>query len=156
MIAPAFRLKSDRHGPVWKRAAEMLLKTGVTDVMRFIEAQFDSLKDPYPNMISGKKALDRYNSFKQGSSKLGRMDLYVSTQMDTILSRAHLGFNMKRFLTDPAEQLCPVLGYAAALLLELQDVATYLEPDARDYARLHPEVLEVLKKKYPRVPCPIN
>jgi len=156
MIAPRFRLKSDRHGAVWERTAEMLLKANITDVVRFIEAQFSAIKDPYPNMISGKKALDRYNSYERGNSKLGRMDLYVNTQMETILSRAYRGFDMKKFLTEPAERLCPVLGYGAALLLGLQDVAEYLKPDAVEYARIHPEILDVLKEKYPRVPCPIS
>jgi len=156
MIAPNFRLKSTRHGAVWARTAEMLLKEGITEIVQFIEAQFDAIKDPYPNMIVGHNALARYKTFKKGSSKLGRMDLHVNTQMHVILSRANRGFDMKKFLTEPAERLCPVLAYGAALLLGLQDVADYLKPEAEEYAQKHPEVLVILKNKYPRVPCPIS
>jgi len=107
-------------------------------------------------MITGADARKRYTLYRQGSSKLGRMTLYINTQMDTILSRANRGFDMRKFLTDPAEHLCPVLGYAAAFLLGLKDVAEYLESEAKEYSRLHPEVLEVLKTNYPRVPCPTS
>lgn len=149
MFTRNFRTTAARHNRIWEKAAKTCLEAGI-DPEDFVAAQFNRASNPYPSMLSGQGALVRYRSYMAETTDVGRAAMYITIQMDLVLSRARLGTDMRRFLTE-SPKLCPLIKYVAASVLGLDDVAAaFLEP-ARTYGSVNPQVVRVVKERFPGV-----
>ena len=148
----AYRPKSDRHQRIWEKAARICLENDITNAEEFVEAQFRGIHNPYPNVLTNRhQAVQRLKEHRQESTDKGKAEIYVNSQMDNVLARARTGLDMRRYLTEPLEQICPLIRYVVALTLGHADIAASLKAEATEYAKRNPDVVEVLKGRFPGV-----
>ena len=147
----AFRSDSVRNNRAFLRAAEICLEEDI-DPDEFVRANIHSVPNAYPNVLSNKAtALKRHREYVAEFSEGGRVDIYVNSQLDSVMGRAQAGWDIVRILTDPNENLCPAIRYVLLGILGFEEAAEKYKDRAVEYSRTHPVVRDAIKSRFPGV-----